>query len=41
MYNSPPIVVLKVLKEKGEREAARKKRLVSASLDSKSRIAMH
>jgi hypothetical protein len=41
MYNSLPALVFRVIKERGEREAIGKKRLVLASLDSKSRIAMH
>jgi len=41
MYNSLLALILKVLKERGEKEVVGKKRSVSASLDSKSRIAMH
>jgi len=41
MYNSPHALVLKVLREKGERKATRKKRLVLASLDFKSKITVH
>jgi hypothetical protein len=41
MYNSPLALVLRVLKERGERKVVGKKRLVLASLDYESRIAMH
>jgi len=41
MYNSPPALVLRVLKEIIKRKVAGKKRLLSASLDSKSKIVMH
>jgi len=41
MYSSPPILVLRVFKERGEREVVGKKRLVLASLDSEFRIAVH
>jgi hypothetical protein len=41
MYNLPLALVFKVLRERGEKEAVGKKRLVLASLDSKSIIAMH
>jgi hypothetical protein len=41
MYNSLPALVFKVLKERGEKEVVGKKRLILASLDSKSKIAMH
>jgi hypothetical protein len=40
MYNSLLALVLKVLKERGEKEVVKKKRSISASLDSKSTIAM-
>jgi hypothetical protein len=40
MYNSLIVLVLKVLKEKGEKEVG-KKRLVLTSLDSEFGIAMH
>jgi hypothetical protein len=41
MYNSPPTSVLKVFKERGEREVVGKKRSILASLDFESKIAMH
>jgi hypothetical protein len=41
MYISPPTLVLRVLRERGERKAVGKKRLVLASLDSKFKITMH
>jgi len=41
MYSSALALVLKVFRERGEREVDGKKRLVSTSLDSKSRITMH
>jgi hypothetical protein len=41
MYNSLAILVLKVLREKGEKDVVGKKRLVSAFLDSKSKITTH
>jgi hypothetical protein len=41
MYISPLALVLRVLRERGEREAVGKKRLILASLDFKSKITMH
>jgi hypothetical protein len=41
MYISALALVLRVLRERGEREVDGKKRLVSTSLDSLSRIRMH
>jgi hypothetical protein len=41
MYSSVLVFVLRVFRERGKREADGKKRLVSTSLDSKSKITMH
>jgi hypothetical protein len=41
MYISIHVVVLRLIKKRGKKKIARKKRSVSASLDSESRIAMH
>jgi hypothetical protein len=41
MYNSLLALVFRVFKERGEKEATRKKRSISASLDFESKIAMH
>jgi hypothetical protein len=41
MYNSILALVFRVFKERGEKEATRKKRSLLASLDFESKIAMH
>jgi hypothetical protein len=41
MYSSFLVLILKVLKERGEKRILGKKRLVLASLDFESKIAMH
>jgi len=41
MYSSPRALVLEVLRERGERKATMKKRLVLASLDFESKITVH
>jgi len=41
MYNSLLALVFRVFKERGEKEATRKRRSISASLDFESKIAMH
>jgi hypothetical protein len=41
MYSSPPVLVLRVFRKRGERKVIGKKRLILASLDSKYIITMH